>query len=64
MTRLQACFDRGALVAIPPEHRGEYVQVTDGLMERGARILLVTVEHDGYSNGKVTRGRRREEGVE
>lgn len=40
-----AVWDKGSLVAIPPEARGEYVRVIDNLLLPGGRILLTTREH-------------------
>lgn len=44
--RFDACFDRAALIALPPEMRGAYVAHLRTLLEPGARTLLVTLEHD------------------
>ncbi len=44
--RSGACFDRAALVALPPEMRARYVPHLRSLLEPGARVLLVTFEHD------------------
>ncbi len=41
------CFDRAALVALPPALRTRYVEHTRSLLHVGARTLLVTFEHDG-----------------
>lgn len=49
----EAVFDRGALVAIEPALRERYARVVHSVLEHGARILLVTVEHDPFKNGKL-----------
>ncbi|MEO1203318.1 MAG: thiopurine S-methyltransferase [Pseudomonadota bacterium] len=41
-----ACYDRGALVAIPPESRDRYVQTTRSLLKTRADYLLIAVEYD------------------
>jgi len=41
-----ACFDRGALVAIDQADRPAYVSNLASLIKPGGRLLLVTVEHD------------------
>lgn len=41
-----ACFDRAALVAMPPAQRPRYVAHQRGLLAPGARTLLVTFVHD------------------
>jgi thiopurine S-methyltransferase len=41
-----ACFDRAALVALPPATRPSYVAHLRSLLDPGARVLLVTFEHD------------------
>eukprot|EP00939_MAST-03C_sp_MAST-3C-sp1_P000483 g483.t1 len=45
-------YDRAALVAIRPDQREEYVRVVDSMLKPGGRVLLVTVEHDGFPGGK------------
>lgn len=42
-------FDRAALIALPKELRARYVPTVLGLLSSGARILLVTLEHDAGS---------------
>ena len=49
----EAVFDRGSLVAIEPQLRERYASTLHAVLDRGARILLVTVEHDPFSNGKL-----------
>lgn len=39
-------YDRGSLVAIPPEARPEYVSTISGLLRVGGRILLVGVDYE------------------
>ena len=39
-------YDRGALVAINPELRAEYVAHTKSLLRPGAAILLISLEYD------------------
>lgn len=41
-----AAFDRGALIAIEPEDRPQYVSVLTSLMAPGGKILLVAIEHE------------------
>ncbi|AKF05825.1 hypothetical protein [Sandaracinus amylolyticus] len=69
--RFEACFDRAAMVAMPPSMRGAYVAQLRSLLEPGARVLLVALEHDApdgppfslredevralYAGAKVTR---------
>lgn len=43
---VQGIFDRGALVAVPPETRGRYAERELGLLAPGGRILLVAFEYD------------------
>jgi thiopurine S-methyltransferase len=42
-----ACFDRAAIVALPPDMRRRYVDHLRTLLSPGARVLLVSFEHDG-----------------
>jgi thiopurine S-methyltransferase len=44
------CFDRAALVALPPSMRARYVAHVRTLLEPGARILLVSLLHDADPN--------------
>lgn len=39
-------WDRGALVAVRPQDRENYVAVCDSLLEPGGRILLATYDYD------------------
>ncbi len=39
-----AVYDRGALVAVPPHSRHEYVDIIDSLLLPGGQILMVTVD--------------------
>lgn len=39
-------FDRGALIALPPTMRKDYVAHLTAVLPEGARILLVTLEYD------------------
>lgn len=41
-----ALFDRGALVAVPPEERPRYVERTHALLSPSATRLVVTLEYD------------------
>lgn len=41
-----AVFDRGALIALPPERRPAYAAHTDSLMAARAVRLLITLEYD------------------
>jgi len=47
-----AAFDRGSLVAISPTDRQAYAQVLGKLVAPQGKVLLVTVEHDTFSNGR------------
>uniref|UniRef100_A0A7S0M278 Thiopurine S-methyltransferase n=1 Tax=Cryptomonas curvata TaxID=233186 RepID=A0A7S0M278_9CRYP len=49
----EACWDRGSFVAIDPARRPEYVAAVSALLDRGARILLVAVEHPPFGDGKL-----------
>jgi len=44
--RFELAYDRGALVAIPPESREEYVATMSDLLHVGGRILLVVLDYD------------------
>lgn len=46
-----ACYDRAALVAIRPTQRKAYVDTIHKMLKPGGRILLVVLEHDGFSDG-------------
>ena len=39
-----AVYDRGAIVAVPPSSRPDYVSVIDSLLMPGGQILMVTVD--------------------
>jgi thiopurine S-methyltransferase len=39
-------FDRAALIALPPDVRPRYAEVQTRLLGPGARVLLMTLEHD------------------
>lgn len=41
-----AAFDRAALIALSPEQREAYARKLRSLLAPGARVLLVTMEHD------------------
>lgn len=41
-----ACYDRGALIAIPPGDRPAYAQHLDSLLAPGAMRLLITIDYD------------------
>ena len=41
-----ACFDRGALIAMSAESRSVYAEHTTSLLQPGAEHLLITVEYD------------------
>lgn len=41
-----AHFDRGALIAMPPERRLAYVDKTNALLQGGAVQLVITVDYD------------------
>ena len=43
---VRGVFDRGALVALPPEMRPQYVEHMLGLLADSAAILLITQEYD------------------
>jgi thiopurine S-methyltransferase len=43
--QIQAVFDRAALIALPPEMRGDYVRHMAGLLPQGAHILLITMDY-------------------
>jgi len=49
----EAAFDRGSLVAVAPNSRPEYALALSNLIAPGGRVLLVTVEHDAFSNGSL-----------
>ncbi len=41
-----AAYDRAALIALPPEMRARYAQKMQDLLPAGARVLLITLQHD------------------
>ena len=41
-----AVYDRGALVALPPQMRVRYVEHLDTLLDVGAQILLIALEYE------------------
>jgi len=43
--RLQACYDRAALVALPPALRPAYMKHQAGLLPPGAPVLLIGVDY-------------------
>ena len=45
-TPFQSLYDRGALVAVPPEDRARYVQKTNALLEPDAFRLVITLRYD------------------
>ena len=47
-----AAFDRGSLVAIDPELRERYAAALAPLVRPGGSILLVTVFHDPFKDGR------------
>ena len=53
MPAFDAAFDRGALVAIEPSDRRAYAATLTGLMAPTGRVLLVAVEHDAFSDGRL-----------
>ena len=48
---LAGFYDRAALVALPPELRGPYVETLAALMPRGARGLLISFEYPQEMKG-------------
>ena len=40
------CFDRGALIALPPEQRAVYADHMQRILPDGAQVLLLTLEYD------------------
>eukprot|EP00931_Biecheleriopsis_adriatica_P038824 TRINITY_DN22200_c0_g2_i2.p1 TRINITY_DN22200_c0_g2~~TRINITY_DN22200_c0_g2_i2.p1 ORF type:complete len:314 (+),score=60.73 TRINITY_DN22200_c0_g2_i2:15-956(+) len=48
-----AAFDRGGIVAVDPKDRKRYAEVLSHLMAPGGRLLLVAVEHDAFSDGRL-----------
>ncbi len=46
LTHVQGLFDRGALVALPPDMRFRYVDHLLRIIPDGTRILLITFEYD------------------
>jgi len=54
--RFDAVFDRGSLVAIPPELRQDYVGVLKSLLKQGGKILLEVMERRSGTAEAVSRG--------
>mmetsp|Transcript_11449 Transcript_11449/g.15399 ORF Transcript_11449/g.15399 Transcript_11449/m.15399 type:complete len:148 (-) Transcript_11449:62-505(-) len=48
-----AAFDRGGLVAVAPGERRRYAEALASLLQPGGRLLLVTVEHDAFADGRL-----------
>lgn len=48
-------WDRGALVALRPEDREEYVSTCDSVLEPGGKILLATLVYDQNAKKGATR---------
>ena len=46
LSGVRAAYDRGALVAMPPEMRVHYAQHLAGLLPAGSRVLLVSYAYD------------------
>ncbi|MGI9326808.1 MAG: thiopurine S-methyltransferase [Pseudomonadales bacterium] len=46
LATVDAVFDRGALVALPPELRRRYAEHLQEILAVGTRVLLVTLEYD------------------
>lgn len=42
----EACWDRAALIALPPELRGQYGRVLRACLAPEARVLLITFQYD------------------
>ena len=53
LPKFDAAFDRGALVAVVPSDRSAYAATLTGLLAPKGRVLLVTVEHDAFSDGRL-----------
>lgn len=53
LPKFDAAFDRGSLVAVAPSDRAAYAATLTGLMAAAGRVLLVTVEHDAFSDGRL-----------
>jgi len=52
-------YDRGAIVAVHPTLRERYVETLSGLMNLGARWLVITVDYDQSKVPEDPNGRRR-----
>ena len=48
-----AVWDRGALVALDPPTRERYVQTIAGVLTPGGKILLSSLEHEPFPEGRV-----------
>lgn len=46
ITGFDACYDRGALIALPPDVRPAYAKHLDSLLAPGASRLLITIDYD------------------
>ena len=53
LPKFDAAFDRGALVAVAPSDRAAYASTLTGLMAPAGRVLLVAVEDDALSDGRL-----------
>lgn len=53
LSLVEAVFDRGSLVAVTPQDRQAYCKVLSELVKPGGRILLVSVEHDAFPDGRL-----------
>ncbi len=42
---IHAVYDRAALIALPPEMRGDYASHMAGLLPAGAHVLLITMQY-------------------
>ena len=45
----EAAFDRGALVAVEPKERRRYALALKELIKEEGKVLLVAVEHNGFT---------------
>jgi thiopurine S-methyltransferase len=46
LTDVEGVFDRGSLVALPPEMRRRYAEQMTAILPVGARVLLLAVDYD------------------
>src|SRR5690606_34667724 len=51
---VDAVYDRAALIAVEPDKRARYASQLAGLCRTGARLLLITLEHDMGSGPPFT----------